>query len=345
MKGTIRPSECSSLRPGAVHAIVQCATGERPNPTFRCKTLWEQLPASPGARRAHGEVESRSNEQLGSTARLPSAAPPERPGLAPLRRGPSTRRSAAAHPHVVAVVASTSPEAPPAACGYRAPCPNVACALQLSAVLTQQTPPSTWPEARTWTHPPHAASPVLRIRSSAEFNGIAWSRLGSAPCNQIIASGFRAAGIKAFLPLFYSFRPPRLHSAVVARLEAAPAWRSVPHSFTRHFRPPRPPRTVITINSSQWRGLKRESEHRLEPMEGVDFFQKSLRSLRSRIQIIGLNRYAGPNRSTAPHPPHTHKILRARPHQGHRSGGLGVLRSAPPKRTGVLEVGSSQSGK
>jgi hypothetical protein len=37
-----------------------------------------------------------------------------------------------------------------------------------------------------------------------------------------------------------------------------------------------------------------------EPMERVVFFQKSLRSLRSRIQIIGSNRYAGPNRSTRP---------------------------------------------
>ncbi len=125
---------------------------------------------------------------------------------------------------------------------------------------------------------------VLRIRISAEFNGIACSRLGSAPCNQIIASGFGAAGIKAIFTviLLFSAAPP-LHSAVVARLEAAPARRSVPPSFTRHFRPPRPPRTVKTINSSRWRGLKRESEHRLEPMKGVDFFQKSLRSRRSRI--------------------------------------------------------------
>ncbi len=38
------------------------------------------------------------------------------------------------------------------------------------------------------------------------------------------------------------------------------------------FRPPRPTRTVKTINSSRWRGLKRISEHRLEPMEGVGCF-------------------------------------------------------------------------
>jgi hypothetical protein len=30
----------------------------------------------------------------------------------------------------------------------------------------------------------------------------------------------------------------------VARLEAAPARRSVPHSFMRHFNPPRAPRTA-----------------------------------------------------------------------------------------------------
>ncbi len=155
-----------------------------------------------------------------------------------------------------------------------------------------------------------------------DFGRIQWNRLepiGSAPCNHIIASGFGAAGIKA---VFYSFRPPR-HS--IPRLwrawrprppgAASPtslrglsplAWRDVPvpgpvpasfHFFLLHYRPPRPPRTVKTINSSRWRGLERESEHRLEPMEGVDFFQKSLRSLRSRIQIIGSNRYAGPNRA------------------------------------------------
>jgi hypothetical protein len=41
------------------------------------------------------------------------------------------------------------------------------------------------------------------------------------------------------------------------------------------FRPPRAPRTVKTINRSRWRGLKRESEHRLEPMEGIVFFFKN----------------------------------------------------------------------
>jgi hypothetical protein len=40
------------------------------------------------------------------------------------------------------------------------------------------------------------------------------------------------------------------------------------------FRPPRAPRAVKRINHSRWRGLARESEHRLEPMEGVDFFSK-----------------------------------------------------------------------
>ncbi len=40
--------------------------------------------------------------------------------------------------------------------------------------------------------------PVLRIRIYAEFNGIAWSRWGSAPCNQIIAYGFGAAESNRF---------------------------------------------------------------------------------------------------------------------------------------------------
>jgi hypothetical protein len=92
-----------------------------------------------------------------------------------------------------------------------------------------------------WTVKEAGWGAVLRIRISAEFNGIAWSRLGSVPCNQKIASGFGAAGIEAvfFVILQFSAAPP-LHSAVVARLEAAPARRSVPPSFTRQFRPPRP---------------------------------------------------------------------------------------------------------
>jgi hypothetical protein len=49
--------------------------------------------------------------------------------------------------------------------------------------------------------------------------------------------------------LQFSAAPP-LHTAVVARLDAAPARRSVPHSFTRHFKssPSSPNRK--TINSS-----------------------------------------------------------------------------------------------
>ncbi len=129
---------------------------------------------------------------------------------------------------------------------------------------------------------------VRRIRISAEFNGIAWSRWGSAPCNQRIASGFGAAGIKAVFDHFFSFRSP--HSAVGARLEAAPARRSVSPSFTRRLglpELPEPSKESIaadggawqgnqSIGSSRWRGsivfknrfarCARELNNRLEPI-------------------------------------------------------------------------------
>ncbi len=145
------------------------------------------------------------------------------------------------------------------------------------------------PSLHNQCQPPASRGWPSSSASNKDFGRIQWNRLepiGVGACNQIIASGFGAAGIKAFFTVILRFSTaPPLHSAVVARLEAAPARSSVPHSFTRHFRPPRPPRTVKTINSSRWRGLKRESEHRLEPMEGVDFFQNLLRSLRSRTLI------------------------------------------------------------
>ena len=136
----------------------------------------------------------------------------------------------------------------------------------------------------------------IRIRISAEFNGIAWSRWGSAPCNQIIAKCFGVAGIKAFFDRFSVLGRPAAPICDCGALDH-PAQR--PPQLNAAFQASPSSPNCKTINSSRWRGLKRESEHRLEPMEGVDFFQKSLRSLRSRIQIIGSNRYAGPNRSTA----------------------------------------------
>ena len=64
--------------------------------------------------------------------------------------------------------------------------------------------------------PTHCMPPVFRLRIQVEFNGIAWSRWGSAPCNQRIASGFGAAGIKAVVDRFFTVvgRPiPRLWRA------------------------------------------------------------------------------------------------------------------------------------
>jgi hypothetical protein len=107
---------------------------------------------------------------------------------------------------------------------------------------------------------------------------------------------------KRFFRYFTVFGRPATPFRGCGAPGAAPARRSVPNSFTRH---PRPPRTVKTINSSRWRGLKRESEHRLEPMEGSFFFQNSLPLAALPIQIIGSNRYAGPNRSTGCHGPST----------------------------------------
>jgi hypothetical protein len=66
------------------------------------------------------------------------------------------------------------------------------------------------------------------------------------------------------------FGPPPLHYAILARLEAAPA-----RGFARSLGPPWAHRAVKTINSSRWRGLGRNSEHRLELMEGVIFFFKN----------------------------------------------------------------------
>jgi hypothetical protein len=97
-------------------------------------------------------------------------------------------------------------------------------------------------------------------------------------------------------------------------------------------------------------------------MEGVDIFQKSLRSLRSRIQIIGSNRYAGPNRSTAAHPPLTQFSTRSRPgldRNGAKQAGAARARAAwarwpagqkhlPPEQADHLRAhgacGFSQSG-
>jgi hypothetical protein len=108
--------------------------------------------------------------------------------------------------------------------------------------------------------------------------------------------GFGAAGIKAiFYRYFTVFRPPR---------------RSIPRLW-RHVRPPRPPPTALVrgmlglpdlpdpskqstaADGGAWKG-----NQSIGSMEGIEFFQKSLRSLRSHIQIIGSNRYACPNRST-----------------------------------------------
>ncbi len=122
-------------------------------------------------------------------------------------------------------------------------------------------------------------------------------------CNQIIASGFGAAESKRFFALFYSFRLSRRSIRRLWRVwRPHPPGAASPQLYAAFWASPSSSNRQ-TINSSRWRGLKRESEHRLEPMEGVDFIQKSLRSLRSRIQIIGSYRYAGPNRSTGPHPP------------------------------------------
>jgi hypothetical protein len=123
---------------------------------------------------------------------------------------------------------------------------------------------------------------ILLSRSFCRKRGIAWSRLGSAPCNQIVASGFGAAGIKAFFYRYFTVFGRPAAPFIVARLQAAPPGAAYPPSFTRRFRPPRAPRTIKTINSSRWKGVEKESWHRLESMEGVVFFQKSLRSLRSR---------------------------------------------------------------
>jgi hypothetical protein len=79
------------------------------------------------------------------------------------------------------------------------------------------------------------------------------------------ASGFGAAGIKAVFDHFFCFRP---HSEIVERLEAAPARRSVPPSFTRRLglpKLPEPSKESIaadggarqgnqSIGSSRWRG-------------------------------------------------------------------------------------------
>jgi hypothetical protein len=113
---------------------------------------------------------------------------------------------------------------------------------------------------------------VLTSASNKDFVRIQWNRLepiGVAPCNQIIASGFGKAGIKA---IFYRYFTVFGRPATPFRGCGAPGGRARPaqrpSTALRGILGLPDLRTVKTINSSRWRGLKRESEHRLEPMEG-----------------------------------------------------------------------------
>ncbi len=91
---------------------------------------------------------------------------------------------------------------------------------------------------------------VLRIRISPEFrpNRLEPMGVGALQSNNRfrLRSGRNQSNI-------FQFRSPR-HS--IPRLEAAFTRRSVPPSFTRHFRPPRAPRTVQTINSRSEKGIR-----------------------------------------------------------------------------------------
>jgi hypothetical protein len=83
-------------------------------------------------------------------------------------------------------------------------------------------------------------SAARRTRISAEFNGIAWTRWGSAPYSQRIAYGFGAAVIKAGFYRFTGTGRPAAPSRFWHALKAALARRSVPppSSFIRRFGAP-----------------------------------------------------------------------------------------------------------
>ncbi len=126
---------------------------------------------------------------------------------------------------------------------------------------------------------------VLDSASIKDFGRIQWNR--SQPIEagaQKIASGFGAAEIKAIFDGFWRFSAPTpLHSAILARLEAALAVAASPPDLC----------AVKTINRSRWRGLEREPDRETARADGGDRFF---------FQMIGSNRYAGPNRSLPTHP-------------------------------------------
>jgi hypothetical protein len=122
------------------------------------------------------------------------------------------------------------------------------------------------------------SQPVRRIRISAEFNGIAWSRWGSAPCNQRIASG--AAGIKARFrrPIPRSWRAWRPRPPAAAFLPSFTGRLGLPEL-------PEPSKGSIAADGGAWQG---NQSSRLEPMEGVIFFKdrfaRCARNQRNRLR-------------------------------------------------------------
>jgi hypothetical protein len=92
---------------------------------------------------------------------------------------------------------------------------------------------------------------------------------------------------KRFLTVFFSFgRPP--HSAVVARLEAAPARRSVPPSFTRRLglpELPEPSKESIAADGGAWQGNQSIGSSRWRgPIFFKNRFARCSRNQRNRLR-------------------------------------------------------------
>jgi hypothetical protein len=139
----------------------------------------------------------------------------------------------------------------------------------------------------------HAAGwwAVRRIRISAEFNGIAWSRWGSVACNQRIAPTSERPKSEAVSDGFRRFSSPRRSVPRVWRARMSRRGRACPEqSHPRQraaFCAPRAVRAVKTIDGSRWRGREGNQSIGSKPID-----------LCARNQW-NRSRCAGPNRRTA----------------------------------------------
>jgi hypothetical protein len=152
--------------------------------------------------------------------------------------------------------------------------------------------------------------PVLRIRISA------------AAIKKSLPDSKRPES-KRFLTVSGGFRPPTpLHSAILARREAALARGSVPPALRGVLglsELPGPSTQSTAADGGHFKGIRASAR----ADGGGPFVSKIASFAALAIQIIGSNRYAGPNRSTAGGPAARRDQAGQPGHRGKHGAGCG----------------------